>query len=109
MYFCKLHFLQNMTLIVRSLRGGQITIPALFREKLGIDTNSLLQMTLDGDELCLKPVRLQNDKAAGSAWLKELYDYFASVRKDMAKYSESEINKAIDDAVRAVRSSHKRA
>ena len=35
--------------IVRQLRGGQITIPAEFRKRLGID--SLLQMTLAGDEL----------------------------------------------------------
>jgi hypothetical protein len=40
---------------------------------------------------------------SGSPWLKELYDLFAPARAEAAKYSEEEINTAIDEAVKAVR------
>ncbi len=41
----------------------------------------------------------------GSSWLRELYDYFAPVREEALEkgYTEEEINAAIDEAVRAVR------
>lgn len=96
-----------MAKIVRSLRSGQITIPADFREKLGIDSDTLLQISLMEGELRIKPVRV-SEKAQGSPWLKELYDYFAPVREEIEKkgYSEKEINSAIDSAVRAVRAKH---
>ena len=94
-----------MTQIVRSLRGGQITIPAPFREELGIDADSLLQMTLIGSELRIRPVRV-SDVPSDSAWLKHLYDHFSKVREKAKSYGEKEINQAIDHSVKAVRSSH---
>lgn len=96
-----------MTKIVKSLRSGQLTIPADFREKLGIGEDTLLQISLMNGELRVKPVQVSaKAQSKGSPWLKEAYDAFAGVRKEMAKYSEEEINEAIDQAVKAVRKSH---
>jgi hypothetical protein len=58
-----------------------------------------------GNELRIKPVQV-SEKAEGSPWLKELYDYFAPARKEAAKYTEEEINADIDRAVREVRKKH---
>lgn len=95
-----------MTKIVRSLRNGQITIPSEFREKLGIDPDTLLQMNLIHGELRIKPLKISKEPSQGSPWLKEAYDAFADVRKHMEQYSEEEINAAIDQAVKAVRKSY---
>ena len=93
------------TRIVRSLRNGQLTIPAEFRRELGIDTETLLQITLDRDELRIAPLRTSR-KEPRAAWLQELYERFAPVRDEARASSETEINDAIDDAVKAVRSKH---
>ena len=89
---------------MRSLRNGQITIPAEFRRRLGLQGDSLLQVTLEEGELRIKPLRVSGH-SAGSPWLKELYDLFAPVRQEGEQYSEEEINAAIDEAVKAVRRS----
>jgi len=94
-----------MTQIVKSLRSGQITIPAQFRERLGIEAESLLQVSMVEGELRIKPVRI-SDTASGSDWLKSLYDHFSKVRKTAKSRSEREINLTIDKAVKAVRSAH---
>jgi len=47
-----------MSKIVRSLPKGQITIPAQFRERLGIDQDSLLNIILLEDRLEVVPVRI---------------------------------------------------
>ena len=91
-----------MTRIVRPLRSGQITIPAEFRKRLGITEDSVLQMILEEGQLRIVPVRVTED-AAGSPWLKELYDVFTSVRAEAASMSEEEIDEAIREAVAASR------
>jgi AbrB family looped-hinge helix DNA binding protein len=90
------------TKIVRPLRGGQITIPAAFRRQLGIGDDSLLQVTLDRDELRIKPVRVTEQ---GSPWFRELYELFAPVRQEAIEkgYTDEQINAWIDEAVEAVR------
>ncbi len=50
----------------------------------------------------MKPLRPAHT-AAGSPWFKELYEAFAPVRQEAAKYSDAEINAAIDEAVVAMR------
>lgn len=92
-----------MTKIVRSLRNGQITIPSDFRQKLGIDTDSLLALSIESGELHIKPIKA-TQTVAGSPWLKDLYKAFAPVRKDASHHTEQEINTAIDKAVKKVRS-----
>lgn len=94
-----------MTRIVKPLRSGQVTIPADFREKLGIDADTLLQISLMHGELRMKPVKAV-DTVDGSSWLKEAYEAFANVRKHTEQYSEDEINEAIDQAIKAVRKAH---
>ena len=93
---------EPMTRVVRQLRSGQITIPAEFRKRLGMTEATLLQLTLRGGELHIKPLRV-TDTAAGSPWLKELYERFAPVREEAKGYSEEEVNAAIDEAVKAAR------
>lgn len=87
---------------VHVLRGGQITIPIEFRRELGIDDASLVQVTLDDGKLTLVP---QETKPKGSTYLRELYELFAPVRQEAIDkgYTEDEINKWIDDAIREVR------
>lgn len=94
-----------MTQLVKALRSGQITIPSEFREKLGIDEDSFLQINLIEGELRIKPVRL-TQIAGDSLWFKKLYGEFATVRKEARKYPEKELDKTIDKAVKAVRKSH---
>lgn len=45
--------------IIKPLRGGQITIPFEFRQKLGIKEDTLIRVTLEGDELHLRKVELK--------------------------------------------------
>ena len=92
----------GQTRLVRSLRGGQITIPADFRRRLGIDEDSVLEVTLDDGELRLKPLHARQT-AGGSPWMKELYDLFAPVRGKALQFRGEEIDEAIDAAVKAVR------
>ncbi len=94
-----------MTKVVRSLRNGQITIPAEFRRELGIESDTLLQLTLGHGELRITPLQARR-RAPGSGWLKELYEQFAPVREEAKAYSEDEVNAAIDEAVKAVRAKH---
>lgn len=97
-----------MAQIIKPLRSGQITIPASFRQRLGIDADSLLQITLENGELHIKPVRVNAHQ--GSPWLKDLYNYFAPVRQEAVKrgYSEKQINEWVDKAVTEVRKRHKK-
>ena len=93
---------EPITKVVRSLRSGQITIPAEFRKALGIEGDSLLQLTLARGELRIRPVRI-SEQAQGSPWLQELYEQFAPMRHELEQSGEQEINDAIDQAVSAVR------
>jgi len=47
-----------MSKIIRPLPKGQITIPAQFRERLGIDQDTLLNIILLEDRLEVVPVRI---------------------------------------------------
>jgi AbrB family looped-hinge helix DNA binding protein len=91
-----------LTRIVRPLRRGQITIPAEFRRRLGIDDDTLLELTLREGRIEIVPVTAK--PAAGTAWAKELFDMFAPVRQEAPTMDEAEIDALIDDAVDKVRS-----
>lgn len=93
------------TKIVRSLRNGQVTIPAEFRRELGIEDESLLQVTLAQGELRIRLLQA-TERGEGSPWLKDLYDLFAPVREEARRYDEAEIDQAIDAAVAAARRKH---
>jgi len=93
-----------MTQIIKPLRSGQITIPAEFRKELGITKDTVLQLSLIQGELRIKPLQV-TDTAASSPWMKDLYNMFAPLREEVAKrkYTDKQIDTAIDQAVAAVR------
>ena len=93
------------TLLVRSLRSGQITLPAAFRRALRLDEAMFLQVTLEGDELRIRayaPDKLET----GSDWLRDLYGLFRPVRRDAADATDDLINAAIDQAIAHLRGDH---
>ena len=47
--------------VVRALAKGQLTIPSEFREALGIDSETLLDISLVGDHLEITPLPRQAD------------------------------------------------
>lgn len=46
----------NGQVFVKSFSHGQITIPKVFRDKLGLEENFWLKMELDNDRLVVEPV-----------------------------------------------------
>ncbi|MBT9169639.1 MAG: hypothetical protein DDT19_03002 [Syntrophomonadaceae bacterium] len=58
-----------MSKIIKPLARGQITIPVEFRQKLGIDETTLLNLTLKGKRLELTPVVIREREE------EELRDY----------------------------------
>lgn len=47
--------------LVKPYAKGQVTIPADFRERLGIDENTILQMELKGSRIEITPMRVINE------------------------------------------------
>lgn len=91
-----------LTRIVCPLRRGQLTIPAEFRRRLGIDDDTLLQLTLYEDKIEIVPVVTK--PVAGMAWARELYEMFAPIRQEAQRMDEAEIEALIDEAIDEVRS-----
>lgn len=50
---------RRVSKVVRPLAKGQITIPAEFRQKLGIDANTLLDISLVEGKLEIIPIRIR--------------------------------------------------
>jgi len=50
-----------LTRIVRSQARGQITVPIEFRQRLGIDQNTFLRLTLRGSRIEVSPVQLAKE------------------------------------------------
>jgi len=94
--------MKSLTRIVRPLRGGQITIPREFRKALNLDKYDMLQVTLDGDELRIRPVTLA-EVETGADWLYDLYLLFAPARQQAAQYAEEEVNADIDAVLADIR------
>lgn len=47
--------------LVKPYAKGQVTIPADFRKKLGIDENTILQMELKGSHIEITPLRIVDE------------------------------------------------
>lgn len=62
--------------IVRPLAKGQITIPAEFRERLGIDADTLLNVTLLAGKLEITPVTVQERGEALRDYIEEEIEAF---------------------------------
>jgi AbrB family looped-hinge helix DNA binding protein len=91
----------NLTKVMRPLRRGQITIPAEFRRRLGIDDDTLLQLTLHEGKIEITPVVVT--PVASTAWARELYAMFAPIREEAQTMDEAEIDAVIDEAIDEVR------
>ena len=52
---------RSTTRLVKPRARGQITIPAEFRDQLGIDENTVLQMRLRGTKIEITPLRVVDD------------------------------------------------
>lgn len=95
---------KSPTRSVRSLRGGQMTIPIEFRRALGIDEETLLRVTLEDGALRVAPLRTE-EKARDPNPLRDLYEYFAPVRDAVlaSGISQEELWAEIDAAIAEVR------
>ena len=83
-------------------RPIQLTIPAEFRRRLGIDDDTLLELTLQEDKIEITPVVTK--PAAEMAWARDLYAMFDPVRQEAQGMEEADIDAAIDEAIDEVRS-----
>ena len=92
----------RLTRMVRPLRRGQLTIPAEFRRRLGIDDHTLLELTLKEDKIVIRP--LVTEPAAELAWARDLYAMFDSVRQEAQEMEEAEVDALIDEAIVEVQS-----
>jgi len=92
-----------MQKLVKQLRNGQITIPKQFRDRLGLRDDDLLSVSIVDDKIEIEPVRVAA-RSARPDWARELYELYAPVRKKLESKSEDEINAAINEAVKEVRS-----
>lgn len=79
--------------LVRPYAKGQITIPADFREKLGIDENTILQLQIKGSKIEITPLRVAEDD-----YLMREYDD----RQIQAFLEEDKIDKETAEKVRAL-------
>lgn len=81
-----------MRKIVPPLSRGQITIPVEFRQKLGVDDNTLLNLTLKGNRLEITPVVIRGKGE------EELRDYSGEEITEFL--AEDKIDKETAEAVR---------
>ena len=95
----------DLTRLVRPLRNGQITIPIEFRKALQLEAGVMLQMTLSGDELRIRPVKLAHIDT-GTAWLHKLYEMYAPVRYQTQSHTEAEIDATVTALLTHIRSHH---
>jgi len=94
--------------LVRPIRGGQITIPAAFRDALGIGDDTLLRVTLVEGEVRIAPVHPAQGQS-GSEWMRDLYALFEPVRGETGQIDEAAVNAEVDAAIREVRARRRRA
>ena len=94
---------QTRTLEIEVGADGTLVIPEEYRRALGLDGPGRVRVTLTNGELRIRPADAAEPR--GSAWLRELYDYFAPARQEAIEkgYTEEEINRWIDEAVAEVR------
>ncbi len=91
-----------LTQVVRPLRRGQLTIPAEFRRRLGIDDDTLLELTLREDKIEIVPVTTR--PVTDMAWARDLYEMFAPVRQEARAMDSAEIDALLDEVIDEIRS-----
>ncbi len=80
---------KNITKIVKPLSRGQITIPIEFRKKLGIGSNTILNLVLKGNKIEITPaiVREFNEEELREYTDKEISQFLKDdkIDKDTAR------------------------
>lgn len=78
-----------ITKIVKPLSRGQITIPIEFRKKLGIGSNTILNLVLKGNKIEITPVMVRefNEKELNEYTYKEILEFLQDdkIDKDTAR------------------------
>jgi len=85
---------------VRVLRGGQITMPKEFRDRLEINEGDILEVAMEKDRVVLKP-KILMDK--GKAWAR-LNQIIGKSNKRQHRIPEEEVERDALEAIRTVRS-----
>jgi bifunctional DNA-binding transcriptional regulator/antitoxin component of YhaV-PrlF toxin-antitoxin module len=88
--------------VVRPVRRGQVTLPAEFRRRLGIDDDTLLQMTLQEGKIEIVPMVVT--PVTDQIWAQAADARLAPAREVGQALDEAEIDALIDQAVDEVRS-----
>jgi bifunctional DNA-binding transcriptional regulator/antitoxin component of YhaV-PrlF toxin-antitoxin module len=88
--------------VVRPVRRGQVTLPAEFRRRLGIDDDTLLQMTLQEGKIEIVP--MVATPVTDQIWAQAADTRLAPAREVGQALDEAEIDALIDQAVDEVRS-----
>ena len=84
--------------LVRILEHGQVTIPKVFREALGIQKGDLAEAELEGKRIVITPKKLLEDRA-----LKELKAVLAEVHQKNKGVTEEEVVKYAMQAITELR------
>lgn len=72
-----LNFSMNGQMFIKSFSRGQITIPKVFRDKLGLEDNFWLKMALENDRLIAEPIAAEpNSKNLSRKLLAVKGDWF---------------------------------
>lgn len=94
---------EQLSKVVKIHHGGQITIPAELRRRIGIEDETFLRITVEGGDLRVSPLSAVAKEAEGEKgdWLDALYDAYAPVRAGILArgISEEEVNADIDAAI----------
>jgi AbrB family looped-hinge helix DNA binding protein len=109
-----------MTTLVKIHRKGQMTLPRSFRDAMGVDAGSLVELSLENGKAILSPqLTINRDIVTGipknrKALLKELAAAIADLRQDakekgIDKMTKRQINAAVEWARRDLRKNSKRA
>lgn len=89
--------------IRKLVRGGQITLPKIFREKYQLDEGSLVEIEEKNGCLILRPIKAINKKDAG----KLLKNLLQQTKDQMPNMTEDELLEYLHDERKKVRKKYK--
>jgi len=89
--------------IRKLVRGGQITLPKIFREKYQLDEGSLIEIEEKSGCLILRPIKAINKKDAG----KLLKNLLQQTKDQMPNMTEDELLSYLHDERKKVRKKYK--
>jgi len=89
--------------IRKLVRGGQITLPKVFREKYQLDEGSLVEIEEKNGCLILRPIKTINKKDAGSL----LKNLLQQTKDQIPNMTEDELLDYLHDERKKVRKKYK--